>query len=66
MTTYITEPAPQSASGQGATPAPWYKSKLLWTVIAALAAVGGLAIGGLTPVDLSAIASAVAALVGGA
>ncbi|MBL0934856.1 MAG: hypothetical protein IBJ07_08905 [Rhizobiaceae bacterium] len=45
---------------------PWYKSKLLWTVIAALAAVGGLAIGGLTPVDLSAIASAVAALVGGA
>ncbi len=63
MTTYITEPAPQAAGGQGA---PWYKSKLLWTVIAALAAVGGLAVGGLTPVDLSAIAAAVAALVGGA
>lgn len=65
MTTYVTEPAPQAGGGQGA-PAPWYKSKLLWTVIAALAAVGGLAVGGLTPVDLAAIAEAVAALVGGA
>lgn len=45
---------------------PWYKSKLLWTVLAALAAVGGLAVGGLTPVDLAAIAEAVAAMVGGA
>lgn len=59
MTTYITEPAPQPVQ------APWYNSKLLWTVIAALAAVGGLTVGGLTPVDLSAIGAAAAALVGG-
>ena len=59
MTIYVTEPAPEPQ-------APWYKSKLLWTVIAALAAVGGLTVGGLTPVDLAAIADAVAALVGGA
>jgi len=47
MTTYITDPTP--------TPSPWWRLKRFWAAVVLVATVAGIALGGLSLPDLSAI-----------